>query len=64
MAIATLLIVAVAALASGIVYALANQPTEDQTELSQLERMPSPDENPWLETRPENQTDQPDGPEL
>lgn len=61
--LATLLIVAAATIAAGAVYVMANQPL-DQTDQSITFGEPPPDGMPGLETRPENQTDGPDGPQL
>jgi FlaG/FlaF family flagellin (archaellin) len=66
--IATLVIVAVAALTAGVSYALANPPVEDLTEQtgqSITYGEPTPGTMPGLnENRPENQTNDPDGPQL
>jgi hypothetical protein len=65
--IATLIIVTVAALTAGASYALANQPADCPTGgngQSITYGEPTPGTMPGLETRPENQTTGPDGPQL
>jgi hypothetical protein len=65
--IATLIVVAVAALTAGASYALANQPADcptGQNGQSITYGEPTPGSMPGLETRPDNQTTEPDGPQL
>jgi hypothetical protein len=69
--IATLIVVAVAALTVGASYALANQPghpadcpTGATGGQSITYGEPTPGTMPGLETRPDNQTYGPDGPQL
>jgi hypothetical protein len=68
--IATLIIVTVAALTAGASYALANQPNQPAdcptggTGQSITYGEPTPGTMPGLETRPDNQTYGPDGPQL
>jgi hypothetical protein len=59
--------VAVAALTAGVSYTLANQPAEQLTGgtgQSITYGEPTPGTMPGLETRPDNQTTGPDGPQL
>lgn len=68
--IATLVIVVVAALTVGASYALANQPNQTAdiptggTGQSITYSKPTPGSMPGLETRPDTQTEGPDGPQL
>lgn len=65
--IATLIIVAVATIAACVSYMLVNQPVENlngQTGQSITYGEPTPGTMPGLETRPDNQTDGSDGPQL
>jgi hypothetical protein len=68
--IATLIVVAVVALAAGASYALTNQPSHPadcptgQNGQSITYGEPTPGTMPGLETRPDNQTTGPDGPQL
>jgi hypothetical protein len=61
--VATLLIVAVAAIASVAIYIMANQ-TPNQTDQTLTQGENPPSGMPGLETRPENQDDGPEGPQL
>ena len=63
MILATLLIVAAATIASGAMYVMANQPT-NPTDQSLTSEDLLPGGMPGLETRPENQTNNPEGPQL
>jgi hypothetical protein len=59
-----LLIVAVAAIASMAVYVMANQPAGQTVDQLLTQGDSPPNGMPGLETRPENQTNTPDGPQL
>lgn len=61
--LATIILVVSATIAYGAVYVMANQPI-DQTDQSITFGEPTLDSMPGLETRPENQTDSQDGPQL
>lgn len=65
--IATLIIVAMATIAACVSYTLVNQPVKNlngQTGQSITYGEPTPGTMPGLETRPDNQTDGSDGPQL